>query len=93
MKKLKFYSDGQHGWLAVKRQFLIDLGIIDKITSYSYQSKTGGTVYLEGDVDVTTLFETYQLKHGRDLKLDFQIDSVYHDRSPIRSYNRFIQGV
>ena len=28
--KVKFYSDPGHGWVAVKRQLLVDLGILDK---------------------------------------------------------------
>ena len=36
MKKYRFYTDPGHGWLAVKRQELIDLDIIEKISGYSY---------------------------------------------------------
>lgn len=52
MKKHTFYSDPGHGWLAVPRQELIDLGILHKITSYSYQRQ--GMVYLEEDCDLST---------------------------------------
>jgi hypothetical protein len=50
--KHTFYSDPGHGWLAVPRQELIDLGILHKITDYSYQR--GATVYLEEDCDMST---------------------------------------
>ena len=46
---LKFYSDPAHGWLAVKRELLYDLGIAAKVSFYSYEK--GKTVYLEEDCD------------------------------------------
>lgn len=42
-KTYKFYSDPGHGWLAVKRRELKDLGIDQTISSYSYQK--GLTIY------------------------------------------------
>jgi hypothetical protein len=50
--KHTFYSDPGHGWLAVPREELINLGILHKITDYSYQR--GKTVYLEEDLDMST---------------------------------------
>jgi len=44
-----FYTDPGHGWLAVKRCELKRLGILDKITSYSYQ--LDDTIFLEEDCD------------------------------------------
>jgi hypothetical protein len=44
MMNLKFYRDAGHGWLAVKKSVLTDLGILDKISTYSYESPSGGTV-------------------------------------------------
>lgn len=85
-KKYKFYTDPGHGWLAVKRKELIELGIIDKISSYSYQK--GSTVYCEEDADLslfakakgfysTSFFDNTEQKHT-------------NNRSPIRSYDRFV---
>jgi hypothetical protein len=31
-----FHSDAGHGWLAVKTRELVDLGVADKITAFSY---------------------------------------------------------
>jgi hypothetical protein len=53
-----FYSDPGHGWLRVKMQELRDLGIMDKITFYSYMSKDGKYAYLEEDVDADTFILT-----------------------------------
>lgn len=81
--RIKFYSDPGHGWGAIKRQVLVDLGLADKISTYSYQK--GSTVYLEEDSDLpklTTLLATkgvvikYEEKHT-------------DRRSPIRSYDYF----
>jgi len=55
IKTYVFHTDPGHGWLAVKRTELIRLGILDKITPFSYQS--GGTVYLEEDCDAATFIE------------------------------------
>jgi hypothetical protein len=82
--KLKFYQDAGHGWLAAKRKLLIELGILNKITGYSYQR--GQTVYLEEDCDAGTLLD--ELKNQN---IDYEIVSpnTWPDRSPIRSYEYF----
>ena len=102
-KAYKFYSDNGHGWLAVKRQELIDLGIIDKITPYSYQR--GKTVYLEEDCDVDLFLRTKKaqgytfklssygtgtslLAGSPDNKISF-ITKNCNGQSPIRSYESF----
>jgi len=36
-KTYHFYSDPRHGWLKVKRSEIIDLGISELISRYSYQ--------------------------------------------------------
>lgn len=81
--KVKVYSDSGHSWAAVKRSVLIDLGIQNRISEYSYQR--GQTVYLEEDCDFP-LFITEMSKHG------YWIEHVHRDhgtRSVIRSYERF----
>ena len=61
-KVYTLYSDPGHGWLAVKAVELKELGILEKITSYSYMR--GETVYLEEDCDLSTFFEAYRAKFG-----------------------------
>jgi hypothetical protein len=78
-----FHTDPGHGWLAVKRKELIELGILDKVSYYSYQK--GQTVYLEEDCDAALFFNAYRAKHGTDPKYR---DS-YLERTPIRYYNHF----
>lgn len=82
--KIKFYSDPGHGWGAVKRQTLVDLGILDKISTYSYQK--GATVYLEEDCDLPTLTTALAV---RGITVDYQ-EKHTNGRSPIRSYENFL---
>jgi hypothetical protein len=79
------HSDSGHGWLAVKRKELARLGILNKVTSYSYQR--GATVYLEEDCDLALYVNTKLAKDGDKPVLYY---SAYHDgRSQIRGYQRF----
>ena len=84
IKFYKFYSDAGHGWVAVKRQELADLGILDKISKFSYQK--GKTVYLEEDCD-TAVF----VKRLIELDITYAFtDKICNRRdSPIRSYESF----
>ncbi len=81
--KLKFYSDPGHGWVAVKRELLENLGIAHRISVYSYQK--GNTVYLEEDCDFSVLIEAFKQN-----RISFELDHKYTDnRSPIRSYENY----
>ncbi len=80
---IKFYSDPGHGWGAVKRKVLIDMGIADKISSYSYQK--GDTVYLEEDCDLPKLTTALSVKG-----IWIEHKEKHTDRrSPIRSYESY----
>lgn len=50
-KKLTFWSDPGHGWLEVPTAELKELGIENKISSYSYINWEGSKAYLEEDCD------------------------------------------
>ena len=81
---IKFYADPGHGWGAVKRKVLDQLGIADKITAFSYQK--GQTVYLEEDCDLSTLVTALALK-GETVQYKEKHTNKY---SPIRSYDRYV---
>lgn len=81
--EVNVYSDSGHSWAAVKRSVLSEIGILHKITEYSYQK--GGTVYLEEDVDFP-LFVTEMSRYHYFI-MHKHID--HGDRSVIRSYSRF----
>ena len=78
-----FFSDAGHGWLKVKRQELIDLNILDKITVYSYQK--GAYVYLEEDQDAYTFINAFKERFG----FKPQYKESVSNRSTIRSYEPF----
>lgn len=78
--KLQVYSDPGHGWCRVKKQLLIDLGIADKITSYSYMN--GNYAYLEEDCDMSTLCRALR---DRGIEPEFVEHTTNRD-SIIRSY-------
>lgn len=84
MTTFTFYSDSGHGWLAVKRKHLVDLGVADKISTYSYQR--GGTAYLEEDRDASVFLAAWKEKYGeRPACKEKNTDK----RSPIRSYDYY----
>lgn len=72
MQTFTFYSDPGHGWLAVPRNLLHELGIADEISPYSYQRLE--TVFLEEDCDLAT-FTRAMGAAGRE----FKTLEVYHD--------------
>lgn len=80
---LNFYTDPGHGWLAVKRNVLNDLGIERKITAYSYQR--GETVYLEEDLDAAT-FIVAARNRGIEPVITHKFNAK---RSPIRGYESY----
>lgn len=87
-KTITSYSDPGHGWAKVKRSELEELGILNKISRFSYQrtdAKNVGWVYLEEDRDIGIY--VHALKE-RGIELAFR--SRYANRSSrIRSYESF----
>jgi len=83
-KPVIYHQDPGHGWFGVKRAALAELGILDKVSHYSYER--GATVYLEEDCDASLFFAAVRARLGRDPAYDSRhTDS----RSPIRSYSSF----
>jgi len=85
MRKFDFYSDPSHGWLKVKRQELVELGIETEISGYSYQK--GDAVYLEEDSDAPKFIDAWEAKHQVKL-MNSQINFHYH-AGRIRTYQPF----
>ena len=54
----KFYFDSAHGWLEVNYEELVDLGIVKRITNWSYRD--GEKVYLEEDIDAGTYIDAVE---------------------------------
>lgn len=81
--KLKFYTDPGHGWVAVKKNLLTQLGIADRITAYSYMK--GNTAYLEEDRDAGLLLNVLK-DSGVAVEL---VQKNVDYRSPIRNYESY----
>jgi len=80
------YNDPSHAWAKVRKDVLVNLGIADKITRYSYQR--GDYAYLEEDCDLTTLC---MAPNERDTRIKFVEKNTNKD-SRIRSYERYEYG-
>jgi len=83
MKTYNFHEDSGHGWLAVPMLTLYELGIVDKISHYSYMR--GLTAYLEEDCDYS-VFATAMRDAGRVFATR---EKHTNRRSPIRSYDPY----
>jgi hypothetical protein len=81
MKTFDFISDPGHAWLKVPVSFLLELGIADKITTYSYYR--AGFAYLEEDLDAGTFIGAMQAA-GRPFK--FRERVARERRSKVRGY-------
>ena len=84
-KQYKFHSDPSHGWLAVTRKDLQELGVLEKISKYSYQK--GTTVYLEEDCDMVVFCVAYFEKTGKRVR--YSSGKVYDTSHRIRNYEKF----
>ena len=80
------YSDPSHSWGKVRRDVLVNLGIADKITRYSYVR--GDYAYLEDDCDLTTLCMALT---ERNTRVKF-VEKHSNRDSKIRSYERYEYG-
>jgi hypothetical protein len=77
---MKWIADSGHEWLEVNTSELVRLDIVDKISQWSYLSKNGLKVYLEGDCDATVYLNASGYNGN-------YVPEVYQDgRSKIRNY-------
>lgn len=88
--KLKYitrrkYADPMHAWLKVPYRELEELGIIAKISSFSYRD--GNYVYLEEDCDMPLYIKAIK-ESGRYL-LDIRPGSWAKRSSRIRNYTPY----
>lgn len=77
------YNDPGHGWGKVKRQVLSNLGLVDKVSTHSYQYKDN--VYLEEDCDLPLLVQTL---FALDVRVKF-VEKSTNKQSKIRSYESY----
>ncbi len=73
-KNVTFYHDPGHGWLAVRFRDIVELGIEEKITPFSFMLK--GRAYHEEDLDMGIFLDAVEEQQGEPL--DFKkIEQVY----------------
>ncbi len=88
MQTYKFHEDPGHGWLEVPTEECYKLGILSKISSYSYRGKNEEGVdclYLEEDDDFAVFHEA---KGG----LNYTMNRIHHKyEAPCRNFRCFNQ--
>jgi len=84
---LRYCYDAGHGWLRISRKDAEKLGILERISAYSYQSKAGNILYLEEDCDMPLVTEA--LKISREYLPCWSSPDRYEKRSRIRSLPSF----
>lgn len=77
------YSDAGHAWGKVKRQVLVNLGLANKVSTYSYQYRDN--VYLEEDCDLPLLCSTLM---ALDTRIKF-VEKHTDRNSRVRSYSHY----
>lgn len=83
---MDYIQDAGHGWFKVKIAKLIELGIHEQISPYSYWR--GAWAYLEEDCDATRLFNALRDAGKPMPKI---VDKVARERpSKIRSYKNYL---
>jgi N-acetyl-anhydromuramyl-L-alanine amidase AmpD len=83
--KIKVFADPGHAWARFPKAKLVQLGIADKITPYSYQN--GANAFLEEDCDLSTLMTALKAK-GYTVKFE---ESQTNKQSKIRGYCAYHQ--
>jgi hypothetical protein len=74
---LTFFHDPGHGWLQVPLTLVVDAGVSQDISLYSYTDKK--FAYLEEDLDMTIF-----LNAAKEMGMEFTIEDQYQDPTPIR---------
>ena len=81
--KIHFFGDTGHGWAAIKRSLLVELGVEKKISSHSFQK--GKVVYVEEGIDLHVF-----IKAMNDFSRSFEfVDHHSREYSRIRDYQAF----
>jgi hypothetical protein len=81
--EIKFYADSSHGWAEVSVSLIKELGIADKISTYSYMRKD--MAYLEEDYDLSVFLMALKAK---GVKPEF-VEIYTNNDSPVRGYQSF----
>jgi len=77
---IKVFGDPGHAWARFPKAKLVQLGIADKISTYSYQN--GANAFLEEDCDLSVLVVALR-DRGYEIKFN---ESHANKQSKIRGY-------
>jgi hypothetical protein len=80
---IKVFADPGHAWARIPKAKLVQLGIADKISPYSYQN--GTNAFLEEDCDLSVLIRAL-IEHGYEIKFN---ESHANKQSKIRNYSTY----
>ncbi len=74
-----FYEDPGHGWLEVRKSELVELGIADKISHYSYEccnhfNTKFDLAFLEEDCDAPTFCDAFKKKYGCNPSFVYEVE-------------------
>ena len=89
-KKMTYFADPGHGWLAVKRETIQALKIEDQISTYSYETTSGQTVYLDEDRDMVIFLNALALYLKME-RIEFSTwltSRIHHSSADKRSHIR-----
>ena len=81
--RYQFYSDSGHGWLAVPAWELRSMGLLEKITKYSYMKDQ--IVYLEEDCDAGEFVDSKR-RNGHEVIFE---EHLINGRANIRDYQSY----
>jgi hypothetical protein len=84
MNTYNFFSDPAHGWLEVEIDELVRLGLVNKISHFSYIN--GEKAYLEEDCDASLFCKT---KAALGEPIEFNEINSAHSDSFIRNYGHY----
>lgn len=84
-EEMIFFRDPGHGWLRVPRSDLVEIGVLDKISPYSYQTDDGQFVFLEEDCDLSV----YVGAKGYTHHSQWCSRDIYDDDGLVRQLPRF----
>ena len=80
---IKVFADPGHAWARFPKAKLVQLGIADKISTYSY--KNGANAFLEEDCDLSVLVVAFR-DRGYEIKFN---ESHANKQSKIRNYSTY----
>jgi len=89
-KTINHIQDPGHGWFSVSQKDILELGIADKISPYSYMNHT--RAFLEEDCDATLFLDSAE-KAGWKITIK---DSLTNGQSQVRSkagyFSKFVKN-